>query len=119
VRDTAAGLATVLRESLIHIATARRAAEGKNEKMEALYGYLSGTDFKQRVEAMVESFVGMQQDLERERRAMETAWSKREKQIQRIVRNVAGMYGDMQGIIGSTLPRIDRLELPPPSDTAK
>jgi hypothetical protein len=113
----AVGLAAVLREGLIQISTTRRAAEGKNEKMEMLYGYLSGSDFKQRVEAIVESFVTMHSDLEREKRAMETAWSKREKQIQRVIRNVAGMYGDMQGIIGAILPPIEHLELPAPSDT--
>ncbi len=113
----AVGLATVLREGLIQVTTTRRATEGKNEKMEMLYGYLSGPDFKQRVEAIVESFVTMQHDLEREKRAMETAWSKREKQIQRVIRSIAGMYGDMQGIVGATLPIIEHLELPAPSDT--
>jgi hypothetical protein len=110
------GLATVLRESLIQVNATRRAAEGKNEKMEMLYIYLSGTDFKQRVEAFVETFIAMQNDLDREKRAMETAWSKRDKQIQKVIRNVAGMYGDMQGIIGATLPPIEHLELPAPSD---
>ena len=112
---SAVGVATILRESLIQVSVARHAAEGKNEKMEMLYSYLSGTDFKQRVEPIVKSFIAMRDDLEREKRAMESAWSKREKQIQKVVRSVAGMYGDMQGIIGGTLPKIDYLELPPPS----
>jgi hypothetical protein len=112
---SALGMATVLRESLIQVSVARRAAEGKNEKMEMLYSYLSGTDFKQRVEPIVESFIAMRDDLEREKRAMELAWSKREKQIQKVVRSVAGLYGDMQGIIGATLPKIEYLELPGPS----
>ncbi|MBM3144929.1 MAG: DUF2130 domain-containing protein [Chloroflexi bacterium] len=113
------GLASVLREGMIQIYSTRRATEGKNEKMEMLYGYLAGTDFKQKVEAIVEAFVNMNNDLEREKRAMETAWSKREKQIQRVVRNIAGMYGDMQGIIGATLPPIEHLELPTPYDTSE
>ena len=116
---SALGIATVLRESLIQVSAARRAAEGKNEKMEMLYSYLSGTDFKQRVEPIVESFIAMRDDLEREKRATESAWSKREKQIQKVVRSVAGMYGDMQGIIGATLPKIEYLELPASSTEEK
>lgn len=113
--STVIGVASALRVNLSQVAMTRLAAEGKSEKMEMLYGYLSGTEFKQRVEAIVESFVAMKDDLDREKRAMETTWSKREKQIQKVIHNVAGMYGDMQGIIGATLPKIEYLELPAPS----
>lgn len=37
-------------------------------------------------------------------------WAKRDKQIQRILDNTVGMYGDMQGIIGASLPEIKGLE---------
>ena len=110
----AIALATSLRESICQVADARLATVGKNEKMEVMYTYLSGTEFRQRVEGMVESFISMRNDLDRERRAMERAWAKREKQIQSVVGSVAGMYGDMQGIIGTSLPKIERLELPTP-----
>jgi hypothetical protein len=109
------GLAEALRFGLVHVAQIRLAAVGKNEKMDMLYGYLTGTEFKQRVEAMIESFIVMRDDLEQEKRASERVWAKREKQIQRVVGSVAGMYGDMQGIVGATLPRIERLELPAPA----
>jgi hypothetical protein len=109
------GLANALRSGLVQVALARLAAVGKNEKMDMLYGYLTGTEFKQRVEAMIESFIVMRDDLEQEKRASERVWAKREKQIQRVVGSVAGMYGDMQGIVGATLPRIERLELPAPA----
>jgi Uncharacterized protein conserved in bacteria (DUF2130) len=75
-----------------------------------LYNYLSGSEFKQRVEAIVESFVEMQEDLQEERRVAERRWSKREKQIQRVITNTSGMYGDLQGLIGSSLRAIPALE---------
>lgn len=106
------GLATALRALLIEVYQARNALVGKSEKMEIIYKYLSGSEFRQRVEAIVESFVNMKEDLETEKRAMEKAWSKREKQIQRVVQNTAGMYGDLQGIIGASLPEIKILQLP-------
>ena len=64
-------LAAARREQLIHVEFARRAAEGKREKMEMLYRYLSGDEFCERVRAMVDIFEAMQSQLVRERRAME------------------------------------------------
>ncbi|MCH7510940.1 MAG: DUF2130 domain-containing protein [Chloroflexi bacterium] len=108
----AVGLATVVRQGLIDLAQARAALVDKSDKMDLLYNYLSGPQFKQRVEPIVESIIGMQEDLDREKRAMETAWAKREKQIQRALASAAGMYGDLQGIIGASLPPVKTLELP-------
>ena len=42
---------------------------------------------------------------------MEKHWKQREKQIERVVKNTAGLYGDMQGIIGGQIPAIPALEL--------
>jgi len=105
----ALGLAMALRGQLIEVATTKLSAVGKNEKMEMLYRYLSGPEFKQRVEAIVESFVDMQKDLQTERRTAESRWSKREKQIQRVITNTAGMYGDFGGLIGTSLQSIPAL----------
>lgn len=108
---SALGLATALRMQLLGLHGARAAAEGKAGKMELLYAYLSGTDFRHRVEAIVEAFTTMQEDLGRERASTERSWAKRERQISSVVQNVAGLYGDMQGIIGATLPDIQQLQL--------
>ncbi|KAB2835773.1 MAG: DUF2130 domain-containing protein, partial [Candidatus Brocadia sp.] len=104
-------LASVLRTSLIELAQLKVSLVGKSEKMEVLYNYLSGPEFRQRIEAIVESFQSMKEDLDQEKRAMIKMWAKREKQIERIVNNTVGMYGDMEGIIGAALPQIKSLEL--------
>lgn len=104
-------LAVALREQLIRVAFAGKAAEGMHEKMEALYAYLSGDEFRHRVEAIVETFGAMQGQLARERRAMEKLWKEREKQIERVVVNTVGMYGSIRGIIGAKLPEIPALDL--------
>lgn len=108
----ALGLAVALRANLIQVAQLKQSSKGKHEKMELLYRYISGTEFKHRVEAVVEAFRSMQDDLEKERQAVERQWAKREKQIQLVIQNISGMYGDMQAIAGQSLPRIRRLELP-------
>ncbi|HYR74381.1 MAG TPA: DUF2130 domain-containing protein [Pyrinomonadaceae bacterium] len=109
---SAAALAIALRETILQVTQARIAGAGKNEKMELLYSYLAGPQFCQRVEAIVESFSAMKNDLDAEKRAIERQWAKREKQIERVVQMTAGMYGDLQGIIGTSLPPVKTLELP-------
>jgi hypothetical protein len=104
-------LAAALREHLEAISRERTASTGKSEKMEALYQYLAGVEFKQKIEGIIEAFTSMQEQLLKERRAMEKHWKQREKQIERVVKNTAGLYGDMQGIIGGQIPAIPALEL--------
>jgi hypothetical protein len=110
-------LAAALREQLIQVAFAHAAAQGKHEKMEFLYRYLAGDQFRSRIEAMVEAFTALQSELKRERRAMERIWSEREKQIERVITNTAGMYGEVRGILGSTVPPVPALRLPDGSRT--
>jgi hypothetical protein len=104
-------LAVSLRMNLIQVANAKMSAVGKYEKMEVLYAYLSGPEFGQRVEAVASAFGSMKNDLDQEKRAFSKIWAKREKQIERVINNISGMYGDMQGIIGASLPQIKSLEL--------
>ncbi len=106
-----AGLATALRLSLIEINTIKQAEEGRHSKMEVLYAYLAGPQFRQRVEATIESFGALRNDLEQEKRAMQRIWAKREKQIERVLANTVGMHGDVAGIIGGALPEIAGIEL--------
>jgi len=109
---SAVSLALALRVVLIQVARERETQVGKKEKMELAYNYLTGQEFRNRVEAIVESFTAMKADLEAERRAMLKIWAKREKQIERVISNAAGMHGDLQEIAGSSLPTIKMLELP-------
>ena len=104
-------LAAALREQLMAVSRERSASVGKNEKMEMLYRYLAGAEFKQKIEGIVEAFTSMQEQLNKERRAMERHWKQREKEIERVVKNTVGLYGDMQGIIGGQIPEIPALAL--------
>ncbi len=101
----------LLRNQLFEVARTKSFSVGKNEKMEAIYNYLTGIEFRQKVEAIVEAFGQMYNDLQKEKRTMTRVWSKREKQIEQAVYGVAGMYGGMQGILGSSLPEIKSLEM--------
>ena len=100
-----------MREQLTQVAFAHAAADGKHEKMEFLYRYLAGDQFRRRIEATVEAFTALQSGLSRERVAMERIWKERERQIERVLANTAGMYGEVRGIVGSSLPAVPALEL--------
>lgn len=104
-------VATVLRHSLHQVSMARAVSEGQQTKTEMVYQYLTGPRFRQRVEAIVEAFSSMQEDLDRERKAIMKQWAKREEQIERVMGATVGMYGDLQGIAGKSLQEIEGLEL--------
>ncbi len=112
VTDAASALplAAALRKGLLDVATARHAAAGRSSKMELLYTYLTGPEFRRRVEAIVEAFTSMRIDLDAERRAFEKQWARREKQIERVMLNTAGMWGELEGIAGTALTAIEGLE---------
>jgi hypothetical protein len=117
-------VAVALRQSLIEVAAARKALEGQQGKMEMVYRYLTGTLFRQRVQAIVEAFTAMHDDLEREKKAILKGWAKREQQIARVMEATAGMYGDLQGIAGRSLAEVEGLELkaleaPSPEDSSE
>jgi hypothetical protein len=111
-RACCATLASALRAGLVDVAAARRALNGQHGKMEILYNYLSSTAFANRVHGIIEAVITMQTDLAEEKRAINARWAKREKQLSQALVHTTGMYGDLQGIIGSSLSIIESLEFP-------
>jgi len=108
---SALGLATALRQQLIEVNFANQALVGKDDKMEAMYSYLSSPSFRQKVETIVETFTEMHTQLQKEKTAMKTIWEMRETQIQRVIDSTTKMYGEMKGLIGQSMPDIDNLQL--------
>ncbi|MEX1001299.1 MAG: DUF2130 domain-containing protein [Crocinitomicaceae bacterium] len=104
-------LALVLRESLIKVHASRSANENKGEKMQMLYTYLTGNEFKHQVEAIVEGFTSLKSELDREKRAMQRIWKDREKQIDKVIMNTIDLYGSVKGIAGSSVKNIESLDL--------
>ena len=95
---------------LIEVAQSRLASEGQHDKMELVYNYLSGSEFRNRVRGLVEPYIEMQTDLESEKRAFNRHWNKRQKQLDRALASTTGLYGDLQGIIGSSLQEIEGID---------
>ena len=100
-----------LRFNLVSLYHERQSSEGKDEKMKVLYQYLTGTEFKNRVEGIVDAFTNLQDELEKEKRYFNVKWARQEKEIRKVVDHTHGMYGDLQAVIGKSLPEIKSLEL--------
>ena len=105
-------VAVALRQTLIEISGSRLAQQGQQTKMEQVYQYLTGIKFRQRVEAVVEKFHDMREDLDKERKFMGRQWAKRETQILSVIESTVGMVGDLQAIAGKALPEIPSLDMP-------
>jgi hypothetical protein len=104
-------VATMLRNALLELAVARQSSEGRETKAGLVYQYLIGPRFRQRVEAIVETFTSMQDDLNAEKKALQKQWAKRETQLERLMTSTVGMYGDLQGIAGRSLEEIEGLSV--------
>jgi hypothetical protein len=107
-------IATLLRHSLEAVSRIKTLSVGKNEKMEVLFSYLTGTGFTQRIKAIREAFLCMEDSLKKERIVYEKNWLEREKQIQKVIKNTAGIYTDLNGVV--QLQKIEFLELPESSE---
>lgn len=105
-----AALTTALRHTIIRIAETTKAEENKGEKMQMLYSYLTGTEFRQQMETIVEGFLSMKNNISKERIQMEKVWKEREKQLEKVLLSTAGMYGSIKGIAGASIGNIPLLE---------
>jgi hypothetical protein len=105
-------VAIALRQTLIEVNSSRLVQQGQQTKMEQVYQYLTGMKFRQRVEAVVEKFNDMREDLDKERKFMSRQWAKRETQIVSVIESTVGMVGDLQAIVGKAMPEISCLDVP-------
>ena len=103
-------VAVALRQALIELARVRRAGEGEQTKAQEVYSYLTGPQFRHRVETIAEKFTDMRADLDQERKFIERQWAKREKQLELVLKASEGINGDLQAIAGRTLDAIDALQ---------
>jgi hypothetical protein len=105
--STAVQLATALRSGLLEVCKQRVASAGKGEKMEAVYDYLTSSQFSQKLKAIYGAFHRMRQELEAEKSQTLQRWARREKQLQSGVAELVGVAGDIQGLAQQDLPLLE------------
>lgn len=104
-------LCFVLRATVLQIHQVSEQQKGKGDKMSMLYGYLTSNEFKMQMEAIVEGFTQMNENLAKEKRSTMTMWKRREKEIAKVTQNTIDMYGSIKGIAGKAIPTVEQLEL--------
>ena len=109
--NLALSMAAIMRETLLRVHATKQAQAGMATKAEEVYAYVTGPQFRHRVEALVEAFTTLNEDLTAEKKATMRAWAKREAQLERVMTSTSGMFGDMQGIAGKALPEPEGLAL--------
>ena len=103
-------LTTAMRHTIIRIAETKKGEENKGEKMQLLYDYLTGNEFRQQMETIVEGFLSMKSSIDKERIQMEKLWKEREKQLHKVLMSTSGLFGSIKGIAGASIGNIPLLE---------
>jgi len=105
-------LATLIRNNLHDVARERFIIKQKDSSKDQLYDYITGYEFRQQVEAIVEVYQEMNIQIQKERISFEKSWKAREMQIRKLVLSTANVYGSMQGLVGSpSMPQVKGLDL--------
>ena len=110
--DEFKGSVSLLRESLIRLHKSVQKEDNRGDKMVLLYNYLTSNEFSMQMKSIVDGFINMQTELDKERRSLMASWKRRQKLIDGVLQNTTEMYGSLQGIAGSgALGNIEALEL--------
>ncbi len=105
-------LAQALRQTLLEAQKHRAVAAGRDDHAAALLDYLTSPQFANRLRGVAEAYQTLQGELLRERAAMERIWKRREAQLDRVVKNLMGMGGEIEAITRHELPGLAPLALP-------
>lgn len=111
--DSIFSLALALRKSLIELSAVKSSIVGRQDKKEVLWNYLTSIEFKQRIEAFYDAYSQLKDDLKKEQEWFRRKWAKQDKNVTQLADSILGFHGDLQGIIGKSLPEIKGLEMLP------
>lgn len=104
-------LAHLFRANLSRVGEVLASQENRGEKMQMVYSYVTGVEFRQKVEAAFDAYQEMQEDLIREKTLFMSHWGRREKRLFKAMENLSSLYGDVRGIAGGAVQEIRSLEL--------
>jgi len=103
-------LSMLLRKNLIDIAREKVVAVHKQTTAESLYDYVTSSSFNQNVERIVGVYLEMKAQIAREEASSSRSYKQRNMQVDMLLSGMTGIYGEMQGIAGTSLQPISLLE---------
>lgn len=99
-------LAQILRQVLIEIALVRATAKEGSSAAQKLLSYVTGQEFRNRLVAIMESCASLQGDLNADKRSSARRWARTQQHIDALVQSMGGMFGELQGLLGKSLPEV-------------
>lgn len=105
------GSVALIREAVIGVYKASRSQENRADKMSLLYSYFTGNEFSMQLQSIVEGFVEMQEELNKQKRSVMASWKRQQKHIDSVLLNTTNMYGSIKGIAGNSIANVEALEL--------
>ncbi len=93
-------VSSILRDSLIRVHEANKMLDNVSDKKEQLYKYMTGNEFKQKWEAILDTYFNMQKQLTKEKVRITKDWNERDKQLETMMKNAVAFIGDIKGIGG-------------------
>ena len=103
-------IAAFLREILIKQYETIKILDNVSDKKETLYKYMTSSEFKQKWEAIVGTYINMQKQITKEKVRVNKDWAEREKQLEIMLKNSMGFLGDVKAIGGLEMREINLLE---------
>src|SRR5690606_18516502 len=103
-------LSMVIRKGICDLFNAKTIENGEESKMELLYNYITGSEFRGQMEAIIGGFSDIQKGYIDEKNRMTKIWAERQKQLDKILSNTVGLYGSVKGIAGTSIQDIKLLE---------
>lgn len=117
--ESIVSLGLLLRNTLVELSLVKASVIGKQEKKEILWNYLTSIEFRQRFEAMYDSYQQSKMYLDKEKEFFRRKWAREEKNVERLMQGLMGIHGDLQGIIGKSLSEIKDADILPPGEDKK
>jgi len=108
--EAIAPLSALLRKNIIDVAREKVVAIHKQTTAETLYDYVTSSTFNQNIERIVGIYLDMKATITKEETNALRGFKQRNMQVDMLLSGMTGIYGDMQGIAGTSLPPIALLE---------
>lgn len=103
-------IANMLRKGILDLSATKALSVGKNEKIEALYNYITSSEFAQKIDSMLETYLKMRANLNKEKMFMQRQWAEKEKEIETLQSSTLTIHGSLSGLIEEPLPQVKSLE---------
>ena len=104
-------LTTFLHDLCFKAAVANNNVEGKDEKVEMIYNYLTSGEFSNCIRDIIKSYDKTVKKLDTEKKQAQQRWAAQEKIMQKLTSSLYGMIGDLQDIAGKEIIALPGLDI--------